>query len=71
MTIEEYISHNFQGNKSAFARHMEVNPQQVTKWVNDGWIVENHTLYSPRRQLPELPELTVPENITGGGSAGN
>ncbi|WP_213894314.1 polysaccharide deacetylase family protein [Raoultella ornithinolytica] len=68
MTIEEYISLHFQGNKSAFARHMEVNPQQVTKWVNDGWIVENHTLYSPRRQLPEL---TVPENVTGGGSAGN
>lgn len=68
MTIEEYISLHFQGNKSAFARHMEVNPQQVTKWVNDGWIVENHTLYSPRRQLPEL---TVPENVAGGGSAGN
>ncbi|HCF7883749.1 TPA: hypothetical protein NIU34_000917 [Klebsiella oxytoca] len=63
MTIEDYISLYFQGNKSAFARHMGVNPQQVTKWVNDGWIAKNHTLYSPRR--------TVPENVTGGGSAGN
>ena len=45
-----------------------VNPQQVTKWVNDGWVVDNHTLYSPRRSVPEL---TVPENVNGGGSAGN
>lgn len=47
MTIDEYVDYYFNGNKSAFARHMEVNPQQVTKWVNDGWVVDNHTLYSP------------------------
>lgn len=68
MTIDEYVVYYFNGNKSAFARHMEVNPQQVTKWVNDGWVVDNHTLYSPRRSVPEL---TVPENVNGGGSAGN
>ncbi|HIA9766885.1 TPA: hypothetical protein ACWSP4_003100 [Klebsiella pneumoniae] len=68
MTIDEYVDCYFNGNKSAFARHMEVNPQQVTKWVNDGWVVDNHTLYSPRRSVPEL---TVPENVNGGGSAGN
>ena len=62
MIIEDYIAAYFGGNKSAFARHMDVNPQQVTKWVNDGWIIVNHTLYSPRR--------TVPENVSGGGSAG-
>ncbi|MCD9436951.1 hypothetical protein LVA97_31415, partial [Klebsiella pneumoniae] len=67
-TIDEYVDYYFNGNKSAFARHMEVNPQQVTKWVNDGWVVDNHTLYSPRRSVPEL---TVPENVNGGGSAGN
>ncbi|MBD4195074.1 hypothetical protein GUH44_00095, partial [Xanthomonas citri pv. citri] len=67
MTIDEYVDYYFNGNKSAFARHMEVNPQQVTKWVNDGWVVDNHTLYSPRRSVPEL---TVPENVNGGGSAG-
>ncbi|MBN0741969.1 hypothetical protein JTL98_33565, partial [Pseudomonas aeruginosa] len=60
MTIDEYVDYYFNGNKSAFARHMEVNPQQVTKWVNDGWVVDNHTLYSPRRSVPEL---TVPENV--------
>ncbi|EPL2474555.1 TPA: hypothetical protein ACTYTC_001282 [Klebsiella pneumoniae] len=63
MTIDEYVACYFEGNKSAFARHMDVTPQQVTKWVNDSWIVVNHTLYSPRR--------TVPENVSGGGSAGN
>ncbi len=68
MTIDEYVDYYFNGNKSAFARHMEVNPQQVTKWVNDGWVVDNHTLYSPRRSVPEL---TAPENVNGGGSAGN
>ncbi|EIV2274743.1 TPA: hypothetical protein ACHVWS_005256 [Klebsiella pneumoniae] len=68
MTIDDYVDYYFNGNKSAFARHMEVNPQQVTKWVNDGWVVDNHTLYSPRRSVPEL---TVPENVNGGGSAGN
>lgn len=68
MTIDEYVDYYFNGNKSAFARHMEVNPQQVTKWVNDGWVVDNHTLYSPRRSVPEL---TVPENVNGGGSVGN
>ncbi|SMB46735.1 conserved hypothetical protein [Serratia proteamaculans] len=62
MTLTDYIASYFGGNKSAFARHMDVNPQQVTKWINDGWIVDNHMLYSPRRD--------VPENITGGGSAG-
>ncbi|BEO75157.1 MULTISPECIES: hypothetical protein [Serratia] len=61
MTLTDYIAAYFGGNKSAFARHMAVNPQQVTKWVADGWIVDNHTLYSPRR--------TVPENVSGGGSA--
>ncbi|EJD6708941.1 hypothetical protein M0K91_RS23515 [Serratia marcescens] len=61
MTLTDYIAAYFGGNKSAFARHMAVNPQQVTKWVADGWIVDNHTLYSPRR--------TVPENISGGGSS--
>ncbi|MCK1117835.1 hypothetical protein MX040_00350 [Serratia marcescens] len=53
MTLTDYIAAYFGGNKSAFARHMAVNPQQVTKWVADGWIVDNHMLYSPRREIPE------------------
>lgn len=53
MSLTDYIAAYFGGNKSAFARHMGVNPQQVTKWINDGWIVDNHRLYSPRRDVPE------------------
>lgn len=53
MSLTEYINLYFSGNKAEFARRMEVNPQQVTKWVNDGWIVEGHILYSPRRSVPE------------------
>lgn len=67
MNLTNYIAAYFGGNKSAFARQMGVNPQQVTKWIKDKWIVDNHTLYSPRRPLK--PEDSVPENITGGGSA--
>lgn len=51
MKIVEYIDLYFEGNKSAFARRMNVTPQQVTKWVNDGWIIFDGQLYSPRREL--------------------
>ncbi|MEJ5074354.1 hypothetical protein WH357_18760 [Enterobacter ludwigii] len=51
MKIVEYIDLYFEGNKSAFARRMNVTPQQVTKWVNDGWIIIDGQLYSPRREL--------------------
>ncbi|MDI3359761.1 hypothetical protein QQF21_17155 [Lelliottia sp. V89_10] len=53
MDLNEYINQNFGGNKAEFARKMEVNPQQVTKWIRDGWIVVGHILYSPRRSVPE------------------
>lgn len=53
MNLAEYIKREFKGNKAEFARRMEVNPQQVTKWINDGWIVDGHILYSPRRAIPE------------------
>ncbi|MGY5367948.1 hypothetical protein ACXGQP_11405 [Enterobacter oligotrophicus] len=33
--------------------NIEVNPQQVTKWINDEWIVAGHIPYSPRRSVPE------------------
>ncbi|MDF8594130.1 hypothetical protein OU564_20145, partial [Escherichia coli] len=34
-----------------FARLTGVQPAQVTQWINKGFIVVNHTLYSPRRKL--------------------
>ncbi|EMH4161643.1 hypothetical protein RJ498_000859 [Pluralibacter gergoviae] len=61
MPLEQYITLYFDGNKSEFARHMSINRQQITKWINGGWIVVNHQLFSPQRDVPEF--------ITGGGSA--
>ncbi|EBI4501204.1 hypothetical protein DLE29_25940, partial [Salmonella enterica] len=51
MKLSEHIDLFFDGNKSAFAKSMSVTPQQVTKWVNDDWIIVDGTLYSPRRDL--------------------
>jgi hypothetical protein len=53
MRLTEYIALHFAGNKAEFARHMNVIPQQVTKWINAEWIVVGHTLYSPRRSVPQ------------------
>lgn len=61
VTLKDHIACYHAGNQADFARHMGVTPQQVTKWINDGWLVSKDTLYSPKR--------TIPEYITGGGSA--
>lgn len=60
-TLLGYIDFYHNGSQADFARHMGVTPQQVTKWINGGWVVVNHELFSPRR--------SVPENISGGRSA--
>jgi hypothetical protein len=52
MRLIEYITIHFAGNKAEFARHMDVLPQQVTKWINDEWIVVDGKIYSPRRDIP-------------------
>lgn len=51
MPLIEYIKLNFSGNQSEFARHLGVNRQQVTKWINDEWIVVGNKLYAPRREI--------------------
>lgn len=61
MPLKEFIDVNFGGNQAAFSRHMGVNRQQVTKWLKGGWVVINHRLYSPQRDVPEF--------ISRGGSA--
>lgn len=53
MKLTEHIELFYGGNKSAFAKSMNVTPQQVTKWVNDDWVIIDGTIYSPRRDLPE------------------
>lgn len=57
--LEKYIDENFGGNKSAFARFMQVNSQQITKWVRDEWIVHNHKIYAPRREIPEFVKAKI------------
>ena len=51
MLIEEYINKNFGGCKAAFARHLGKMPQQVTRWVNEGWIVVDGVVYSKRWKI--------------------
>ncbi|PKH00876.1 hypothetical protein [Paraglaciecola sp. MB-3u-78] len=54
LSLESYINTNFGGNKSAFARHMQINSQQVSKWIKKDWIVNENTLYSPKRDIPHF-----------------
>ncbi|MFV2324815.1 helix-turn-helix domain-containing protein [Escherichia coli] len=44
-------AYSYRGNQASFARLTGVQPAQVTQWINKGFIVVNHTLYSPRRKL--------------------
>lgn len=34
MKLKQHIEKEHGGNQSAFARKMNVNPQQVTRWLN-------------------------------------
>lgn len=54
MPLIEYINQYYGGVKAAFARAVGVQPAQVTQWIDKGFIVVNHTLYSPRRELPPV-----------------
>ncbi|HHR6088562.1 TPA: hypothetical protein ACS7ZV_003548 [Providencia alcalifaciens] len=51
MNLLEYIHKYYDGNQSSFARSCNVSPSQVTQWVKKEFIVVNHILYSPRREL--------------------
>jgi hypothetical protein len=55
--LEKYIDENFGSNKSAFARYMQVNSQQITKWVRDNWIVYENKIYAPRREIPNFVKV--------------
>jgi hypothetical protein len=50
--LNTYIEKNFKSNKAAFARHMNVSSQQITRWVNENWVVDDNKLYSLRRDVP-------------------
>lgn len=50
-TLDEFIVKHYSGNKAAFARANGVLAQQVTQWINSGFIVVDGVLYSQRREL--------------------
>lgn len=37
--IEQHIEQHHGGNQAAFARAIGSSPQQVTKWINKGFII--------------------------------
>ncbi|XWR68663.1 hypothetical protein AHYW_001745 [Providencia manganoxydans] len=51
MTLIEYINTYYSGSQKDFAAKLDIKPQQVTQWINKDFIVINHVLYSPRRDL--------------------
>lgn len=52
MTLLSYISKYYKGSQTLFASAVDVKPPQVTQWLKKKYIVINHVLYSPRRNLP-------------------
>jgi len=57
MPLNEYITIYYGGVQASFASAVGVKPQQVTQWIDKGFIVVDHVLYSPRRELPEHSQL--------------
>lgn len=53
LPLNDYIEHHYQGVQANFARAARVKPQQVTQWLQKGFIVGNDVLYSHRRALPD------------------
>ena len=47
----EFIELHFNGNQRAFALAQDVQPPQVTQWIQKYFIVVDGQLYSPRREL--------------------
>ena len=52
-TIKEHIKSKGLTQK-AFAELNEIKPQQITEWINKGFIVIDDILYSPRRKLKSV-----------------
>ena len=51
--LQSYIEENFEGNQANFGRSLipPVARQQVYLWIQKGYLVHGHRLYSPRREL--------------------
>tara|TARA_R110000772_G_scaffold33852_2_gene82302 strand:+ start:2147 stop:2314 length:168 start_codon:yes stop_codon:yes gene_type:complete len=48
--LEDYIKANF-ATKTAFAKHNEVTPPQVSLWIKLGYVVINDQIFKPMREL--------------------
>ena len=51
MNLTDYIKVNFDGSQARFAEAQGVKRPQVTQWLEKKFIVVDHVLYSPRREL--------------------
>jgi len=51
MGLLDYIAVNYSGPQADFAKAQGIKPPQVTQWINKKFIVVEHVLYSPRREL--------------------
>lgn len=51
MPVKDYIAIHYGGNQALFAKSQGTNPQAVTRWIKENFIVVRDTVYSPRRQL--------------------
>ena len=50
ISIERHIKLKYGGNKARFARRMDVFPQQVTKWIKKGFVIDqDECIYSKRK----------------------
>ena len=51
LSLHDYINRYFGGVQADFADAQGVSRQQVTQWLNKGFIVVDHVLHSKRRDL--------------------
>jgi hypothetical protein len=69
--LRDYIKRCHGGNNAAFARAMGLkNPQSVTPWIRDGWIVFEGKLYSPKRDIAWVESDSPTIKITDAGTYG-
>ena len=57
-TVESYVNKYYGGLKYRFAQAAGIKKQKVSVWINNGYIIINHKVYSPRK----LSVLKLPEN---------
>ena len=54
MKLRDHINQHHGGSQRAFACSQAVLPPQVSQWITKGFIVVDHILYSPRRELNSM-----------------